>query len=84
MVFGAFDEKMNYPAYRAFDITPGPGELEHVTRAIYVGGYGDIRVITIGNDNILFVGMAAGLLHAIRVKRVLALNTTATNIIGLY
>jgi hypothetical protein len=78
------DEKMIYPANRAFEITPGPGMLEHVTRAIYIGGYGDIRVITIGNDNILFVGMAAGLLHSIRVKRVLALDTTATNIIGLW
>ena len=78
------DEKMLYPAMSAFNIVPGPGELEHVTRAIYVGGYGDVRVITINNNDITFVGLAAGLLHAIRVKRVLATGTTATNIVGLY
>ena len=85
MVFGALDEKMNYPAYKAFVIAPdNVNDLDHVTRAIYVGGYGDLRVTTIGDDVVTFVGLAAGLLHAIRVKRVWVAGTTATNIVGLY
>jgi len=74
-----------FPASRAFPVTPDNlNDLAHTTRAIYVGAYGDLRVITAGGDIVTFVGLAAGLLHSIRVRRVMAAGTTATNIVGLF
>ena len=84
MLPGPPDSKMNYPAYRAFEITPGPNDLPHVTRAIYISGAGDVRVLTIGDDDVTFAALAVGVIHWVRVKRVMATGTTAPGIIGLY
>ena len=78
------DLTMLYPAEHAFSITTGPGNLEHVTRAIYVGVAGDIHVLMVGGQEITFLNLAAGILHPIRVQRVMTTGTTATDIIGLY
>lgn len=53
-----------------------------VFRALYIGTGGDVRVLTVENEDVTFVG-ATGIIP-VRVKRVFATNTTATNIVGLY
>jgi len=67
-------------------ITPSDsGELDIYTRAIYVGGTGDLRVQMVGTGNdVTFSAVPAGSFLPIRVKRVYDTNTTATFIIGLY
>jgi hypothetical protein len=73
------------PAVDAFAITPdNSNDLATVTRGIYVGVSGDLKVITLGGETVTFVGLAAGMIHPIRVARVLATGTTATSIVGVY
>ncbi len=55
-----------------------------VTRALWVGGAGDLNVTMISGDAALFSGVPAGTILPIQVKQVLATNTTATLILGLY
>lgn len=51
--------------------------------ALYVGGTGNVRVITVGGQDTLFSGVPAGATLYIKVRKVMATNTTATLIVGL-
>lgn len=54
------------------------------SRAVYVGGAGDLAVAYIDGTSDTLKAVPAGTLLRIRVKQVLATGTTATNISGLY
>lgn len=73
------------PATKAFDVTPGDSaDLAFVTRALWVGGAGNIKVTTSGGDTVILSGVTAGSLIPIRVSRVHSTSTTATLIVALY
>ena len=73
------------PIENGYAVTPADGsDQPQVTRALWVGGAGDVAVITRGGNTITFSGVAAGTLIPVRTTRVLATGTTATNILGLY
>lgn len=80
-----FADSLISPAQTAFAITPSDqSELPEATRAIYVGGGGDILVQMIdGGDEVLFRNIIPGSLLPIRLKAVKATGTTATQIVGL-
>jgi hypothetical protein len=74
------------PATNAFAITPHDStELTFTTRALYVGGAGNVVVRLSGDAaNVTLVGVVAGTILPIRAILVASTSTTATNIIGLY
>lgn len=54
---------------------------------VYIGGTGNLEVVMYGdstNTAVVFNNIAEGVVHPIKVKRVLATNTTATNIVLVY
>lgn len=51
---------------------------------LYVGGAGDVELITAGGDDLVFTGVPAGSFMPIQVTRVKATSTTATGIIALW
>lgn len=51
---------------------------------LYVGGTGNIRVMTAGGDDVVFSGVPAGTFLPVQVIRVYSTNTTATNIVALW
>lgn len=51
---------------------------------LYVGGSGNIKVTTVGGDDVVFVGLSAGQFVPVQVKRVWSTSTTATNIVALW
>lgn len=79
-------EDLKAPANNGFAITPhDSNELSIYTRAIYVGGAGDLEVILVDDSSpIVFSSVPAGTMLPIRAKIVKADNTTATNILGLH
>ena len=64
------------------DLDDGP------TRALYIGGAGDVAVVMLGQavaaTPITFSAVAAGTILDVQVSRVMATNTTATLILALY
>ena len=73
------------PARNAMEITPhDTNDLALVTRGIYVGGAGNLKVETANGDVVTFVGLAAGMIHPIMCKQVYSTGTTATSIVGVY
>lgn len=72
-------------AEHAFSITPNDSaDLAFVTRAIYVGGAGNLTVVMLGGEEETFANVQAGMVYEFRVSRVKAAGTTATNLKGLY
>ena len=79
------ERSMQAPAGHAPLITPNDTtDLPYITRAIYVGGTGDVKLTTVGGETVTFASVPAGTVLPIRVARVLATGTTATAILGLY
>ena len=63
-------------------VTPSDGaDLPHTTRAIYVGGQGDLRVTLAAGGDVIFRSAPVGW-HPIRVQRIWATGTSATDIVA--
>lgn len=59
-------------------------DLVYVSRALYVGTGGDVTVVTKRGNTVLFANVIDGTIIPIRVTRVMATGTTATDILSLY
>lgn len=56
-----------------------------VTRAIYVGGAGNIVADSASGDtSITFTGLLAGVIYPLHIKRVRSSLTTATSLLAIY
>lgn len=76
------------PADNVAAITPSNStDLAALTRGIYVGVSGDLKVDLYDLETVTtvtFVGLASGVIHPIRAQRVYATGTTATSILGVF
>ena len=73
----AMDAKAVTPSDTA-DLPDGP------SRALYVGGAGNISLITGGGSTITFSNVNSGYVLPLEVVRVRATGTTATNLVAIY
>lgn len=75
----------NGPAHELVEVTPSDVEdlPSAEVLALYAGGAGDLRVVTVGGAVVTLVS-AASQYHPVRVRRVMATGTTATKIVALY
>lgn len=76
---------MTAPYRTAADIVPDDDDLlESPTRAIYIGGAGDLTVLLARDeDPVTFTNVAAGSILQVLAVKVLATGTTATSLISL-
>lgn len=74
-----------YGAVAGVAVTKSDATILPTTRALWVGGAGDVAVI-LANDTaaVTIVGVAAGTLLPVQVTKVMDTNTTATSILALY
>ena len=79
-------ETMDYsPATNAVAVTPhNSNELTYVTRGLYIGTSGDVKVTMHDSGTVTFVGVPGGVILPIRATIVFATGTSATNIIALW
>lgn len=84
--YQAFADGWHKPYANSFAITPNDTTpLAEITRAVYVGGAGNI-VVKLENDStaVTLTAVPVGALLEIRASLIMATGTTATNLIGLY
>jgi hypothetical protein len=76
---------LSSPGLNAATVTPSDSaDITFSSRALYIGVTGDVTVNMAGNgSSILFKSVPVGILP-IRVSRVLATGTTATNIVAVW
>jgi hypothetical protein len=73
------------PGRNAEAVTPSnDADLPTTARALYIGGAGDVALITAGGNTATFTGLSAGQILPITAARVLATATTATNIVAIW
>lgn len=53
-------------------------------RGLYIGGAGDVSLLTAAGKTVLFTGVLAGSILPIRHKRVNSTSTTATDLVALF
>ena len=73
------------PAEGAISVTPNDSnDLTYLARSLFVGTSGNIAVNMADGSSVTFANVQSGQFLPIRVKRILATGTTATNILALY
>jgi hypothetical protein len=83
--FSRFQTQDFSPLTSAVAVTPhNTNELSYVTRALYVGGTGDVAVTMQDSGDVTFADVPAGTLLPLRVKIVKSTGTDATNIVALW
>jgi hypothetical protein len=71
-------------ASNAVAVSPSDSvNLATPSRSLYVGGAGNVTVVTVGGQTITFTAVPAGSILPIQATRVNQTATTATNIISL-
>lgn len=79
------DESVTAPASHAAAVTPDDDtDLAETTRAVWVGGAGNVEVIMAGGGTVVFTAVPAGTLLPIRVTRIKAANTDASSIVAVW
>ena len=71
------------PAKYGQAVTPSDSTTLTPTRALYVGGTGDVAVVMADGVTLTFTAVPVGILP-VQVVKVLATGTTATNIVALW
>lgn len=75
---------LSAPATRAEAIVPDDtADLGAVTRALYVGQGGDLRVTMVSGQTLVLANMQGGAIYPLRIRRVHATGTLASDIVGL-
>jgi len=81
--FAQYQVGLESPAVRASNVTPSDSvDLAEASRAINVATSGTVRVTTIGGTTATLY-VTAGSAFPVRVLRIWATGTTATNIVAL-
>lgn len=76
-----FFREMDEPVMHVASVTPSDSDnFAQFTRAIYVGGAGDIHYYTSAGDDETTQAVLAGSILPLRVYRILSTGTTATKI----
>lgn len=82
--FGNNNLVLSNPPTKVFAVTTSDSvDLTEAVRALYIGGAGNVELITLEGDTVVFSGLQAGQILPIRATRVKAGSTTATLILGL-
>ena len=72
------------PAVHAFAIAPSDTvALTETTRAVYVGGAGSIAAIMASGASASFAAVPSGTVLPVRLTKVMATGTSASDIVGL-
>lgn len=81
--FAGYSTGIDSPATQAAAVTPNDAaDLTVASRALYVGTAGNLAVVTVGGSTVTLVGISGWV--PIRVARVLATGTTASDIVVLW
>lgn len=83
--FASASEGLDSPYAHAAAVSPhDTNELAYVTRAVFVGGAGNLKYTSAGGETVTLTGVTAGSVLCIRAKLIFSTGTTATNIAAFW
>ena len=71
------------PEYGAAVTPADTGHLEQPA-TLFIGGSGNLKVLTVGGSTVTFTGVLSGSVLPVLVVRVFSTGTTATNIAAMW
>lgn len=71
-------------ARRAAAVTLHDTNTIENTRALYIGGAGNLKVTMVEGGDVTFVGLAAGTVLPVQVTKCWSTGSTATSVLALY
>lgn len=84
-LFKSHARTLTSPPEHAIEIIPSDlNEQSHVTRALYVGGGGDVVVRLKEDVVVTLANVPSGTFLPLRIQQVLASGTTASAIVGFW
>jgi hypothetical protein len=72
------------PAQDAAVVTTSDTADQGLVRGLFVGGAGNVSLVTAIGNTVVFTGVLAGSILPVRCTKVRSTGTTATNIVALY
>lgn len=82
--YGAQDDTVSSSSLDPSAVTPSDNtDLPVVSKALWVGTGGDVRLKGVNGQPVVFVGVPSGFIIPVRASRVYATGTTATDIVAL-
>jgi hypothetical protein len=72
------------PAQDAAVVTPSDTADQGLVRGLFIGGGGNVSLVTAIGNTVVFTGVVAGSILPVRCTKVRSTDTTATNIVALY
>jgi hypothetical protein len=73
------------PARHAAAVVPSDiANLPTSSKRLWVGGAGNVKLVTVGGDTVIYTAVPAGTYLKVRAQQVFATLTTASNIIAEY
>lgn len=72
------------PGRDAAAVTPSDSTHLGNVRSLWIGGAGDVAVVTPAGSTVTFAGATAGSIIPMQVVKVNSTNTTATSIVAIY
>ena len=82
--FDTYKPGLSDPLTDGVAVTASDSTVLTTTRAVFVGGAGNLAVVLSGGTTLTLTGVTAGTLLPIRVTKVKSTGTTATNIAALW
>lgn len=83
--FSSYQSGLNSPAAYGAAVTPDDNnDLATSSRMLWVGGAGNIALVTVRGSAVTLSNVPAGTLLPIRAARIKSTGTTATNMVALW
>jgi hypothetical protein len=82
--FAGYAGSLDDPASLCRNIEPSDiTALQDLTRAIYIGGAGSLRLVDASGNTVIFDGLVGGFILPVRAQQVLSTGTTATGLVAM-
>ena len=81
---GSGDDLLSPASHAAAVTTSDTVDLPFASKQLWVGGAGNVTLITVGGDTVAYNSVPAGTYLKVRAARVKSTGTTATNIVAEY
>jgi hypothetical protein len=82
--FDTYRVGLSDPVTDGVAVTPSDSTVLTTTRAVFVGGAGNLAVVMASGNSLTLTGVTAGTVLPLRVTKVKSTGTTATNIAALW
>jgi hypothetical protein len=83
--YAQFATGLDSPYRHAAAVTPSDTvDLTNVTRAVYVGGAGNVVLVTEQGETVTLTGATVGSVYRVCASRIKSTSTTATNLVALW